>query len=58
MCAAFGVIKGKVKFKFRGITGFRLGETQLSVSLGINNKQTKKNKTKKNKGTTKVKENF
>lgn len=55
MCAAFTVIKATVKFKFKGMTGFRLGETQLSVSPGTNNKQ-KQNKQKQiNK--KKVKEN-
>lgn len=55
MCVAFAVIKATAKFKFKGTTGFRLGEAQLSVSPGTNNKQTT-NKTKKNKTTTKEKE--
>lgn len=47
VCVAFAVIKATLKFKFKGMTGFRLGETQLSVSPGTNNKQTKP---KQNKG--------
>lgn len=46
VCVAFAVIKATVKFKFKGMSGFRLSETQLSVSLGTNNKQTKPNQNK------------
>lgn len=50
VCVAFAFIKATVKFKFKRMIGFRLGETQLSVPPGTNNKQTeKKTKTKQRK---------
>lgn len=55
VCVAFAFIKATVKFKFKRMIGFRLGETQLSVPPGTNNKQTETKQNKEKQSNSKGK---